>query len=409
MNLELLIARRATGKDKENFSGPIVSIAQAAVALGLASMILSISILTGFQREIRDKVIGFGAHIQVDNFDVNASFESKPVSSDQPFYPDLAGKVEGVSHIQVFAYKAGILKTEEQIQGVVLKGVGTDYSWDFFEKYITRGSSFKITDTATSTKVLVSEYLASRLMLETGDPLRMYFLGGENLQPRGRRFEVAGIYETGLEEFDKLYVIGDIKQIRKLNSWRDDEVSGFEIFINDFSELDRITEEIYHIVDYDLNVSNVRELYPQIFDWLKLLDKNVIVILVLMIAVSVITMISTLLILILERTNMIGILKALGMRNYKVRRIFFYNAAGIIGKGLLWGNIAGIIPGLIQHHFGILKLDQASYYLTEVPVNLDILTILVLNAGVFLVCMAMLVFPSLIISRITPLKAIRFN
>jgi lipoprotein-releasing system permease protein len=237
----------------------------------------------------------------------------------------------------------------------------------------------------------------------------MYFLSGENLQPRGRRFEVAGVYETGLEEFDNLYILGDIKHIRRLNSWKEDEVSGFEIFIDDFRDLDRITEELYEMVGYDLNVRNVREIYPQIFDWLKLLDKNVVVILVLMTAVSIITMISTLLILILERTNMIGILKALGMRDLFIRRIFFYNAAEIIFKGLFWGNIAGIIPAIIQHKFGILKLDQASYYLTEVPVNIDILTMLLINAGVFVICMAVLVIPSYVISRITPLKAIRFS
>lgn len=409
MNLELLIARRTTGKDKDNFSGPIVTIARVAIALGVSVMILSLGILTGFQQGIRDKVTGFGAHIQIDNFDINESFEAKPVSTAQPFYPGLSDRVAGVSHIQVFAYKAGIIKTSDQVQGVVLKGVAQDYNWDFFNKYLVEGSPLIISDTSASTGVLISVFLARKLMLSTGDPMGMYFLGGESLQPRARRFEVAGVYETGLEEFDRMYVIGDIKQIRRLNGWDDDQVSGFEIFIDDFSKLGRITDEVYNLAGYDLNVSNIREIYPQIFDWLKLLDKNVIVIMVLMTAVSVITMISTLLILILERTNMIGILKALGMRDRNIRRIFFYNAAGIIGSGLLWGNILGIVPGLLQDRFGILKLDQASYYLTEVPVNLDPIAILAVNAGVFVVCMAMLLFPSFIIARISPVKAIRFS
>jgi lipoprotein-releasing system permease protein len=409
LNLAYFISKRIAGKDRENFSGPVMRIARLAIALGVGIMILSVAVLTGFQMEIREKVIGFGAHLQIDNFDIHSSYEAKPVSMDQPFYPNIARGDKDVEHIQVFAYKAGIIKTEEQIEGVVLKGIGPDFRWDFFSDKIIEGEKFMLSDTATSNDVLISGLLADKLLLKTGDPLRMYFIGEGETRPRGRRFNVKGIYETGLEEFDKMYVLGDIRQIRRLNNWNDDEVSGFEIFINDFSNLDEVTYRVYSEVGYDLNVVNVREAYPQIFDWLKLLDKNVIVILVLMIAVSAITMISTLLILILEKTNHIGILKALGMDNTGIRAIFLYSAAGIIGRGLLWGNLIAILLSILQNEYHIITLDQSSYYVDFVPVNLNFVHILLVNAGAFIACMAMLLIPSYIISRITPVKAIRFS
>jgi len=409
LNLELFISKRVSSKDRDNFSGPLVRLAQIAIALGTAVMILSVSVLTGFQQGIRDKVVGFGAHIQVDRFDINASYETKPVSMDQSFYPGLPSRNEDVEHIQVFAYKAGIIKTDDQFEGVILKGIGEDFRWFFFESYITEGTPFVVKDTSRTLEVLISRAVASKLYLKVGDPLRMYFLTGTEFQPRGRRFEISGIYETGLEEFDKLYVIGDINQIRRLNNWSDRQASGFEIYLKDFSKLDRVTDYMHDLLGYDLNVTNVRDSYPQIFDWLKLLDKNVIVILILMTAVAVITMISTLLILILEKTSMIGILKSLGMEDYRIRKVFFYNAGRIIVRGLIWGNLAGLLIGFLQLRFDIIPLNQASYYLNSVPVNLDPIPILLINAGIFLTCLGMMVFPALIITRITPVKAVRFN
>ena len=408
MNYIFYIARRITGKDKENFSGPAVKTAIVAIALGLSVMIISVAVLTGFQQQIRDKVVGFGAHIQIDNFGANASFEANPVSKKQDFYPDITDH-EGIEHIQVFAYKAGIIKVEDQIQGVVMKGIGNDFDWKYFRSNIVDGDIFEISDSLKSNEVLISRLQAAKLELAVGDDLRMYFLGGSQAQPRGRKFSISGIYETGLEDFDKLYVIGDIAHIQKLNNWDHDQVSGFEIFINDFDRLDELGIYVYDHVDYTLNVQTVREVYPQIFDWLKLLDKNVIVILILMILVSGITMISTLLILVLDRTSMIGVLKALGMRNSSIRKLFLVNASMIIGKGLFWGNLAGILICVVQYYFRIIPLDQASYFVSWVPVKISITYILLINAGTFLVCLLMLLIPSYVITKITPMKAIRFR
>lgn len=408
MNTELFIAKHIFGKSRENVSRPVVRIAILSIALGLMVMIISVAVVTGFQQEIRNKVIGFGAHIQITNFDRNVSVEASPVNKNQPFYPFM-DTVEGIEHIQVYANKAGIIKTEDQIQGVVLKGIGRDYDWSFFSDKIVDGRRIEISDTAVSDEVLISKSLASLLRLETGDPLKMYFISGDQSRTRGRRFNIGGIYETGLEEFDRMFVIGDLRHIQKLNHWSSDQVGGFEVFIGDFDKMDEIREFIFNTISYDLDARSIRDIYPQIFDWLDLQDKNVVIILVLMVLVSGITMISTLLILILERTNMIGILKALGARSLSVRKIFLYNAAYIIGIGLIWGNVLGIGLGLVQKYLEPIKLDQESYYVSTVPIHLDVLPILLINVGTIAVCILMLIVPSYIVTRISPVKAIRFS
>jgi len=408
LNLPLFIANRISGKDKENLSGPVIRIAVITIALGLSVMILAVAVLVGFQTEIRNKVIGFSAHIQIDNFDENASYEASPVSMDQPFYPEL-DKVDGIKHIQVFALKAGIIKTDDQLQGIVLKGIGPDYDWGFLKEHLTSGSIFQVNDTMASGELLISGIISKKLKLKIGDEIRMYFLSGSESQPRGRKFNISGIYETGLEEFDDVYVIGDLRHIQRLNNWSTDMVSGFEVFIDDFKSLDKMGEMVYQMIGYDLNAETVTEAYPQIFDWLRLMDINVIIILVLMILVAGITIISTLLIMILERTNMIGVLKALGIKDNDLRKLFVYLTARIIAMGLLWGNITGIGIALIQHWTKILPLDEESYYISFVPVSLNISHILLINAGTFLVCLLMVLIPGFIIGRITPVKAIGFR
>jgi len=371
-------------------------------------MIISVATLFGFQQEIRGKVIGFGAHIQIDNFDANTSFEANPVSIHQDFYPNLIEE-EGIEHIQVFAYKAGIVKTEDQIQGVVLKGIGSDYSWKFFQNNIIEGQAFKVTDSLKSNDVLISKFIADKLQLGIGDDMRMYFLSQGNAQPRGRKFKVSGIYQTGLEDFDKIYIIGDIGHIIKLNNWNDDQVSGFEVFIDDFDDLSEMEELVYSKTGYNLKSHSIKETYPQIFDWLKLLDRNVIVILTLMVLVSAVTMVSTLLILILERTSMIGLLKAMGMENRRVRQIFLYHAARILGLGLLWGNLTGMAIILAQYFWHIIPLDPESYYVEFVPIAINFFHIFLINLGTFIISIFILLIPSYIVSRIPPIKAIRFN
>lgn len=408
MNLPVFIANRLSGKDKENLSGPVIRIAVITIALGLSVMILAVAVLVGFQTEIRNKVIGFSAHIQIDNFDENASYEASPVSMDQPFYPELE-EVDGIKHIQVFTLKAGIIKTEDQLQGVVLKGIGTDYDWGFLKEHLTSGSIFRVNDTMASGELLISGIISKKLKLKAGDEVRIYFLSGSESQPRGRKFTVSGIYETGLEEFDEVYVIGDLRHIQRLNNWSADMVSGFEVFIDDFKSLDKMGEMVYQMIGYDLNAETVTDAYPQIFDWLRLMDINVVIILILMILVAGITIISTLLIMILERTNMIGILKALGIKDNDLRKLFVYLTARIIARGLLWGNITGIGIALIQHWTKILPLDEESYYISFVPVSLNISHILLINAGTFLICLLMVLIPGYIIGRITPVKAIGFR
>jgi lipoprotein-releasing system permease protein len=408
LNFELFIAGRIFSKSKANFSRPIVRLGIISVALGLSVMIISVSIVTGFQKQIRDKVIGFGSHITITNFEVNLSYEPTPLSQYQSFYPSL-DTLNGIKHIQVFATKAGIIKTDEQIEGVILKGVGSDYDWSFFKEKIITGQHFNVTDSLKTNDVIISKNLASRLKLSIGDPLRMYFIIQDEMQPRGRKFNISGIFETGLEEFDKLYVIGDIYHIRKLNKWEDDQVGGFEVLIDNYAQIDEMGELVYQQIGYNLNSKTIKQLYPQIFEWLSLQDMNVIVIISLMVLVAGITMISTLLILILEKTSMIGTLKAFGTRDSSIRTIFIYNAVYIIGKGLIWGNAIALGLSILQLKTGIFKLNQESYYVSEIPVNLQLFHFLIINAGTMVICTLILIIPTYIITKISPVRAIRFN
>jgi len=414
MNLPYFIAHRLIKgrREETSFSRPVNVIAIIGIAMGLAVMILAVSILTGFKQQIRDKIVGFGSNIQILNFDTNLSLETIPVSDSVSFIPEIK-QMPGISHIQVFATKAGIIRTGDAIQGVVLKGVGSDFNWRFFESNIVDGSVFTVTDTGRSNQVIISKKISDMLRLKTGDSFAMYFVQDP---PRSRKFTVSGIYETSLEEFDKMYVYCDIGHIKRLNGWEDDQVSGFEIFIDDFDKLDEMTKVVRDVVGYRLvenepqfRVTNIRQRYPQIFDWLNFQDLNVIIIITLMLLVAGFNMISGLLILILEKTNMIGIFKALGSENSTIRKVFLYQAAYLIGKGLLWGNFVGIGLALIQLKTGLITLDPSSYYIKMVPVNLELSHILLLNAGTMAAIILMLLIPSQLISRITPVKAIKYD
>jgi lipoprotein-releasing system permease protein len=375
-------------------------------------MILAVAILTGFKQQIRDKVAGFGAHIQVVNFDANLSYETVPISSDQPFVDKIINH-PGIKSVQVFATKAGIIKTDDNIQGVVLKGIDSDYDWSFFSSNLVEGDVVRVSDSARTDNVLISKKVADMLGLKLGDSFSMFFVQDP---PRMRKFTIAGIYETSLEEFDKTYLFCDIDHIRRLNGWGEKQVSGFEIFINDFDELDPMTEVVRDAVGYrvaedeeQLKVTNIRNRYPAIFDWLGFQDTNVIIILILMILVAGFNMISGLLILILEKTNMIGILKAMGAGNKLIRNVFLYQAAWLTAKGLFWGNIIGLGLAVLQLKTGMFSLDPSSYYLKSVPINLDPVHIILLNAGTMLAIILMLLIPSQLIARVTPVKAIRYD
>jgi lipoprotein-releasing system permease protein len=406
LKLVFFIARRFIKKNPDGFSDPIIRIAITAVALGLAVMILSVAIITGFQQEIREKVIGFGGHVQITHFDSNISYEPSPISRNQDFIEELSG-VPGIKHIQVFASKPGIIRTDDDILGVVLKGVGADFDWSFFGSKLTKGSLPLFSDTTTSFAALISKKTAAKLRLDTGDDIRMFFII-DNLV-RARRFTIEGIFETGLEEFDELFVICDIRHIQRLNSWSDDQIAGFEILVHDFRHLDAVIDHVHRLLPYDLYAASIRDLYPQIFDWLQLQDMNVIIVLTLMVLVAVITMISALLIIILERTNTIGLLKALGLENWSIRKVFITLALNIALKGIFWGNLIGLSIAYAQQQFGIIKLSQESYYVSTVPIEVNLSYVLILNLGTLIISIVALLIPSAIISAITPVKAIRFE
>lgn len=414
MNLPYFIAQRLIKSRREgtSFLRPINLIAIIGIAMGLAVMILAVAILTGFKQQIREKVIGFGSNIQIVNYDSNLSFETAPISEGQEFISKIKN-LPGIKHVQVFATKAGIIKTNSEIQGVVLKGIGSDFDWSYFKTCIVDGEIFQVTDTARTDKVIISKKISNMLHLRTGDSFAMHFVQDP---PRMRKFTISGIYETSLEEFDKMYVFCDIGHIKKLNGWRDDQISGFEIFINDFDKLEEMTDAIKSTVGYGISedkenfrVRNIKEKYPQIFDWLNFQDINVIIIILLMLVVAGFNMISGLIILILEKTNMIGILKALGSEDNTIRWVFIYQAAYLIGKGLFWGNLIGIGLAFLQLKTGLITLDPSSYYIKTVPINLDIAKILILNIGTMVAIIILLVGASELISRITPVKAIKYD
>ena len=380
--------------------------------MGLAVMILAVAILTGFKKQIREKVVGFGSHIQIMNFDSNISFETTPISDTQKFIPRIK-QISGIEHVQVFATKAGIIRTDEDIQGVVLKGIGSDFDWSYFRSNMVEGSVFTVTDTGRTDKVIISKKISDMLRLKTGDSFAMLFIQDP---PRMRKFTISGIYETSLEEFDKMYVYCDIGHIKRLNGWKEDQVSGFEVFIKDFDKLDEMTSEVRDAIGYKITeedtkfkVTNIRIKYPQIFDWLNFQDINVIIIILLMLIVAGFNMISGLLILILEKTNMIGVLKSLGAEDITIRRVFLYQAAYLIGKGLFWGNLIGIGLAFIQLKTGLITLDPTSYYIKTVPVNLELTHILLLNTGTMAAIIIMLLVPSQLITRISPVKAIKYD
>ncbi len=411
MNYELFIAKRiiAAKQHKSSVSSPIIKIAITAIALGIVIMMISIATSIGLQKKIKEKISGFNGHIQISNYEENNSkITINPISLEQEFYPNFTN-VEGIKNVQSYASKGGIIRTETDFEGVVLKGVNLDYDWSFFETYLVEGSILKL-DNEMSSEVLISKITSDRLGLKLGDTFNTFFVKNDpNKAPNVRKFTIAGIYNSGFKEFDENYIIGDIKQIQRLNKWKKNQVGGFEVLLDDFDDLEEKGNEIYSVVPPTLNAETIAEKNPAIFEWLDLFDINVIVIISIMILISGINMITALLVLILERTQMIGILKALGNSNWSIRKIFLYNAGYLIAVGLFLGNVIGIGILLIQKYFGIIKLNPETYYVNEAPVYLDLKYILFLNIGTLLLCLLMLLIPSYIVSKISPVKAIKFD
>lgn len=372
-------------------------------------MIISIATGIGLQQKIRQKVSAFNGHIIISSFNGNESdVSTEPVSTNQKFYPKFKN-IEGISHIQAVASKAGMIRTASAFEGIVFKGVGKDYNWDNLKEYLVQGSIPNL-KSELNNEILISEYLANRLNLKLGDSFNTFFMKeGENKLPNSRRFKIVGIYNSGLQEFDSAYIIGDIRHIQKMNKWRPDQVGSFEVFVDDFTRIEEKGEEVYDEISSMLNSQTIVKKFSYIFDWLKLFDTNIIIILIIMIVVSTINMVVALLVLILERTQMIGILKSMGANNWSIRKIFLYNAFYLIVRGLFWGNLIGIGMLLIQKYFGVIKLNPESYYVNVAPVDINLGYILLLNIGTVAICLLVLLIPSYIITKISPAKTIRFD
>lgn len=405
MNLAYFISKRINKSQTNSFSGTIHKIAVASIAIGLAIMIISFLILGGFQDTIKKKIFSFGGHIQVTKYTFGGGYGENPISLNMDLYtsPEKYGFVD---HVQEFSYKPGLLKTEEEVYGVILKGVGKRFDTARFSRNIASGAFISFKDSAYSTDVLLSQKIADALKLGVGDEVIMYFIQDP---PRFRKLNVKGIYSTGLEDFDETVIIGDISLVRRLNSWADTLAGGLEIFVNDFDHIGRAEEKLSEMVDYDLYVEKVSDRYIQIFDWLSLLNKNVIIFLTLILFVACFNMVSILLILIMERTQMIGMLKALGARNRQIRKIFMYNGMLMVAKGLLWGNLIGIGFGVLQDTFKVIPLDPVNYYMSFVPIQWNWGIVLGLNLLTFIMVGLVLVIPTMIIARINPIKAIHFD
>jgi len=507
LNTALFIAKRLIKREskQKGLSGPIVRIATVGIALGMAVMIVAVAIVIGFQNEIRQKVIGFGAHIQITNFGTGQGLSQPKLLLDQPFYPSL-DTLEEVESIHQYSLKEGVIETADNIQGIILKGVAEDYNWSFFEKNLKEGRIPDFSDEESKDQLLLSSFLAGRLQTNLGEKVAIYFRNAKGSMSQ-RNFEIVGIYETGLQDLDEQFVLIHIDQIKKINQWGlqanlkmegcengktilkgfgfggngrskliwsadslrgagphefcllgdttifvvarekgtlsdtaffrfqsksqntdhcqcpdDSEIEittsggsakyytgGFEVMLSDYSELGKMEEIIYKHLNYNLRTTTIRQKSPEIFNWLEMLDLNTFVIITLMILISVINMTSALLILIMERTSMIGILRAIGASAQTVQRIFLYQAGYIILAGMVLGNVIGISFCVLQKEFGLLKLDPANYYVSEVPILLRMDYVLGLNIGVFLICVLMMTLPTLAINGIRPSKAIRFN
>lgn len=433
MNIEHFIAKRIAVTNTGSFTKVIIRIAMAAIAVSLTVMILTTAIISGFKQEISDKIFGFWGHFHVTDNNINRNFELIPISKDEKFYDEIRdikqleyqaeAKIlgfalkdnvvdkktySGVKGVHPYIILPGLLSSKRNFHGVLLKGVDEAYDWTKMEAFIKDGKRITYLPDSSSADILVSKNIADKMLISTGDKVVLSFIR-DNQQIK-KRFQVCGIYNTGLEEYDKRFGIVDIKKLQEILGWSVNEVQGMEVVLNDVRDLDVISEYVYYeILPQQLYAESIRSKFPSIFEWLSLQDINETIILQLMVLVAIINMITVLLILILERTQMIGILKSLGMNNWQVRKIFIYNAGYIIFYGLIIGNILGLGIALLQKHFNFIKLDEANYYLDTAPIEINWMALILLNVGTFVVTLITLVLPTMLITRITPVKALRFD
>ena len=407
MNTSLFIAKRLYNakENNNNYTRPIIRIAILAIALSVAVMILSVFILSGFKSNISNKVFGFGGHINISKFSYNQSYENDPINFNSEMLTEIE-LMDFVDNVQTYATKAGVIKKNNEILGVVLKGVDQSYNWNFFNENLISGNVPLFNDSVTENTILISKNISNKMKLNVGDEMIMYFM---EKPVRVRKFIISGIYKTGLSEFDDITVIGDLKHIQKLNNWNLNQIGGYEISINNFKNIEIYTSLIDESIDYDLKALSINDKYPQIFDWLRLQDFNVLIILILMLIVGGVNMITSLLIIILEKSRLIGMLKAIGASDWNIRHIFIYNSLQIILGGLFWGNLIAVSLSLLQIRFNFLKLDEAIYFMDFVPINIELFSLFLINLGTIIICYLILVIPSAVIAKISPAKSIKFE
>ncbi len=412
MNYELFIAKRiiANKKDKSSISSPIIKIAIVAIALGMIVMIISVATGLGLKYKIRDKISGLNGHILLQKFNQNESENTNiPIVLDSTLYQTLQA-IEGVKKIQGTATKNAMIRTEKDFEMVVFKGVSPDYDWHFFTDYLQEGKLPQFSNKKTSNEILISQFLADKLQLKVGDKVVSWFLKNTNTaKANARSFLISGIYNSGIKEFDSHYIIGDLKVIQRLNKWKPNQVGSIEVLINDFKQLEPITNVIYENMDPLINAVPITEKFPDIFEWINMFDVNITLIIIIMIVIGGINMITALLVLILERTQMIGILKALGNTNKSIRKIFLYNAGYLILKGLFWGNLIGLGLIFLEKNFHFISLNPDNYYVNHIPFHLSVTHIFLLNLGTLILCLLMLILPTYLVSKISPVKAIKFD
>ena len=411
MNFEFFIAKRLISAQsyKSSVSAPIIKIGVLAIAISTIVMLFAVAISVGLQQKIRDKAVAFNGHITISNFDTNLSEGTQaPIKKNQLFYPEFK-EVDGITHVQAVAQKFGIIRTETDFEGLFLKGVGIDYNWQYFKEFLIQGTLPNYSE-SYSDEVLISEHLAKRLLFKLGDTFQMYFLKSDSSSPPSiRKFKIVGIFNSGFEELDQTFLIGDLNHVQRLNRWSKNQVGQFEVFIQDYEDLEAKGLEVYAETPSTLNAQTVKQKYPVIFDWIAIFDKNTYGIIAMMILVGVINMITALLVLILERTQMIGILKALGSRSWSIQKVFIYTASYLAITGLILGNGIGLLLLFIQKYLSPITLNPSVYYVSKAPVDINLWTILCLNLLTFTICVLVLIIPSYLIAKIAPVKAIKFD
>ncbi len=411
MWFEFFITKRIMHNKERSFSRLIIGIARVAIALSVSVMVISTSLVNGFRATISEKVYGFWGHINISKQSLRNSFDDEPIFRKQEFVDTIRG-INGITGVQVYARKAAIIKTKTDIEGIILKGIGPDFNWTQFNKYLTAGKGLDLTDSVVSRGTVISRSTAERLKFKVGDSLLVHIIDQKengDYEQMYRRLKIEGIYNTGLEEFDKLFILVDIRHIQRLNNWSADQIGGYEVFVGNVEDIAALEKKVDKAADPFWDVQTIQQIIPSVFDWLNLQKVNEWIILTLMVIVALINMVTSLLILILERTNMIGILKAMGSTNFSIRKIFLINASNIIVRGMFWGNLIGIGLCLLQQQFGIIKLPEESYYVNVAPVSINLWWLLCINAGTFAVSVLFLIIPSYLVSKIRPIRAIRFN